>query len=676
MSTSTFLPSHTPTTDDFSQPHASTSSFAFTRDSQHPRNSYAPHSSSSPFAARSPPASSRPSTSHKSPQAASPAHSTSSSISSTASSSSLMFTDSHGERGRPSSGDGVARTPRSQDGSVGSLATTVSSGAGSPSRDAKDTVMEEEEGAGEAEEQSGEKREDGAAPTYGVAALSVRDTDDDSNTSSRSNSGDALEVKGGKTRSSSMISDGSSSTAQTTPGQEAVDETNAGKSGRRKAARMGSFQHGAEEQSEQEGEPSTVQPTTAPTVQHVDIVSYPSNDLLRLLAALLEQIAQQNDGRNARTVGGGDAVPTASTSASAQPGPAAATSATSAQAPSTPFAGPSAGPRSSSSRRSSVDADWAQGRFDAAPLNTPVSTRSRAGRRLGGAGGPGILDNALDAGSEDEDEHGDIDETLPITPGVDLLRETGARGGVEGFMPSLGGTHRPQPLSRRRGSSFIRNRRNDDGTVPVASRRPVPTQTQSYSAAASSSSSSQSSAPPTRPPPAPTGASGALLSSFTAFQSGSSNSTEPPPTSLLTASAVALSSPNATLCFHARNIPAISIEAYLLRILKYCPTTNEVFLSLLVYFDRMARIGLEARRMGLPREGNGNGRPREEGDGQGPGTAPGGKDAIFQIDSYNIHRLVIAGVTVASKFFSDVFYTNSRYAKVRPVVSLLLVYVY
>jgi len=36
----------------------------------------------------------------------------------------------------------------------------------------------------------------------------------------------------------------------------------------------------------------------------------------------------------------------------------------------------------------------------------------------------------------------------------------------------------------------------------------------------------------------------------------------------------------------------------------------------------------------------------------------------FIIDSYNIHRLVIAGVTVASKFFSDVFYTNSRYAKV------------
>lgn len=88
----------------------------------------------------------------------------------------------------------------------------------------------------------------------------------------------------------------------------------------------------------------------------------------------------------------------------------------------------------------------------------------------------------------------------------------------------------------------------------------------------------------------------------------------------------------ATALFHARNVPTISIESYLLRILKYCPTTNEVFLSLLVYFDRMSR-----------------------------GTSD---HAGIAIDSYNVHRLVIAGITVASKFFSDVFYLNSRYAKV------------
>ncbi|KAL4075621.1 cyclin-domain-containing protein, partial [Scleroderma citrinum] len=104
--------------------------------------------------------------------------------------------------------------------------------------------------------------------------------------------------------------------------------------------------------------------------------------------------------------------------------------------------------------------------------------------------------------------------------------------------------------------------------------------------------------------------------------------------SLTSASRSSLANPTSALTFHARNIPTIPLEAYLLRILRYCPTTNEVFLALLVYFDRMSRLAHDA-----------TGR-------------------TFVIDSYNVHRLVIAGVTVASKFFSDVFYTNSRYAKV------------
>ena len=45
---------------------------------------------------------------------------------------------------------------------------------------------------------------------------------------------------------------------------------------------------------------------------------------------------------------------------------------------------------------------------------------------------------------------------------------------------------------------------------------------------------------------------------------------------------------------------------------------------------------------------------------------------FFVVDSYNIHRLVIAGVTCASKFFSDVFYTNSRYAKVLHALPFML----
>ncbi len=81
------------------------------------------------------------------------------------------------------------------------------------------------------------------------------------------------------------------------------------------------------------------------------------------------------------------------------------------------------------------------------------------------------------------------------------------------------------------------------------------------------------------------------------------------------------------ICFQSRTKPSIDIYDYLTRILKYCPCTNECFLSLLVYFDRMSLQQL-------------------------------------RIDSFNIHRLIISGIMVSSKFFSDVFFTNARYAKV------------
>ncbi len=44
---------------------------------------------------------------------------------------------------------------------------------------------------------------------------------------------------------------------------------------------------------------------------------------------------------------------------------------------------------------------------------------------------------------------------------------------------------------------------------------------------------------------------------------------------------------SSVLAFHGKNVPAITILSYLSRIHEYCPTTYEVFLSLLVYFDRM-----------------------------------------------------------------------------------------
>ena len=156
------------------------------------------------------------------------------------------------------------------------------------------------------------------------------------------------------------------------------------------------------------------------------------------------------------------------------------------------------------------------------------------------------------------------------------------------------------------------------------------------------------------------------------------------------------------LAFHGKNVPSITILSYLSRIHKYCPTTYEVFLSLLVYFDRMTEtvnrpfITTMQQQSGqgpaqppsyssssmvvdepsdLSQQNITSPPPPYQSEPLGPrmGTSvsdfnPGDDAAslthFFVVDSFNIHRLVIAGVTCASKFFSDVFYTNSRYAKV------------
>lgn len=188
------------------------------------------------------------------------------------------------------------------------------------------------------------------------------------------------------------------------------------------------------------------------------------------------------------------------------------------------------------------------------------------------------------------------------------------------------------------------------------------------------------------------------------------------------------------LAFHGKNVPSITILSYLSRINKYCPTSYEVFLSLLVYFDRMTervnagpmqclhqanqqavQANAKASRSGsaesldpdrmegviaatpsgtqqaTPPYSGGLERPSERGIPGTPHSRPNNPEAdsltpppppsstepsthldmdpfnlshFFVVDSFNIHRLVIAGVTCASKFFSDIFYTNSRYAKV------------
>lgn len=181
---------------------------------------------------------------------------------------------------------------------------------------------------------------------------------------------------------------------------------------------------------------------------------------------------------------------------------------------------------------------------------------------------------------------------------------------------------------------------------------------------------------------------------------------------------------SSVLAFHGKNVPAITILSYLSRINKYCPTTYEVFLSLLVYFDRMTErvndmvMKAEEVRRRQPqrtsltrpsssttdvdtvmRDDDSEGSDEVDSDladdddeddddgseGSHRGTQTGEATAAaivspvaqpaalpqsanqatyFVVDSFNIHRLIIAGVTCASKFFSDVFYTNSRYAKV------------
>jgi hypothetical protein len=103
---------------------------------------------------------------------------------------------------------------------------------------------------------------------------------------------------------------------------------------------------------------------------------------------------------------------------------------------------------------------------------------------------------------------------------------------------------------------------------------------------------------------------------------------------LTSAARTTLATPAMPHYFHARTVPLISIHEYLVRIHRYCPAPNHVFVALLVYFDRLDRLAADATGYG------------------------------FVVDSFNIHRLIIAGFSVASKVFTDVFYTNDRYAKV------------
>lgn len=94
-----------------------------------------------------------------------------------------------------------------------------------------------------------------------------------------------------------------------------------------------------------------------------------------------------------------------------------------------------------------------------------------------------------------------------------------------------------------------------------------------------------------------------------------------------------------TLLFRGQNIPSLPINKYLQRAHHYCATSNDVYLSLLVYFDRLSQPDKTSSsdQTSMPK---------------------------LILDSYNIHRLIITAFTVATKFSQDIYFTNKRYAKV------------
>jgi len=96
--------------------------------------------------------------------------------------------------------------------------------------------------------------------------------------------------------------------------------------------------------------------------------------------------------------------------------------------------------------------------------------------------------------------------------------------------------------------------------------------------------------------------------------------------------------------FSAGSVPPISIEKYLLQIDRLVHIPNAVLLAMLVYLDRMAK---RSRKLDL------------SGDS-------------FVVNSFTVHRLVLAGILAATKYHSDVTYTVGCYARVSALFSFLV----
>ncbi|GAB66883.1 cyclin2 related protein, partial [Plasmodium cynomolgi strain B] len=81
--------------------------------------------------------------------------------------------------------------------------------------------------------------------------------------------------------------------------------------------------------------------------------------------------------------------------------------------------------------------------------------------------------------------------------------------------------------------------------------------------------------------------------------------------------------------FHASKVPEISIKNYIQRIGKYTGCSNECFVLLIIYLDRIVKINTD-----------------------------------ITLSLLCIHRLLITAIMIAAKFFDDLYYSNAFYAKV------------
>ena len=81
--------------------------------------------------------------------------------------------------------------------------------------------------------------------------------------------------------------------------------------------------------------------------------------------------------------------------------------------------------------------------------------------------------------------------------------------------------------------------------------------------------------------------------------------------------------------FLSKKVPPIPLNEYLLRLHRYCPMSTAVYLAASVYISKMTLV-----------------------------------DNVLRVLPKNMHRLVLAGVSVASKALEDLSYPHSRVAKV------------